>query len=167
MDRRQFAKRGVLTIVGLGLTSTAFKCGSKSVTFYVSTISSFLNELGTLIPAQAGFIGKIVKVAADFDAAYQRGDFANASTFFNTMVENITTLTNDLGVTLSDRGKMLLSVVSVTVRTIAVLLRDEGATQPAAISSARATSPAASKAIGAIRTLAAGAGETFAATKLN
>lgn len=166
MNRRQFVKRGALTVGGLGLTSTAFKCSGKTVTFYDQTLSSFLNELAGLVPAQALFISKIVKVIADFDSAYQRGDFASAAGFFNTMVQNISSLTADLGVGLSDHGKMLLSVVSVTVRTLAVLLKDQGASNVAAVAAAKTSSVAASAAVSTISQLATGVDATFAATKL-
>jgi hypothetical protein len=91
------------------------------------------------MPGRAAFITRIIAVAADFDAAYRRGDFANADNLFNTLVENLTTLTTDLGVNLSDQVKMWLAVIGATVQTVAVLLRDQIAAQPvSAAASARA-----------------------------
>jgi len=168
MNRRQFAKRGALGLTALTLTTTAFKCGSEKVTIYVQTITAFLNEIAGLLPAQAQFVAKITTVAADFDAAYRRGDLANASTFFNTLVGNISTLTNTLGVNLSSQVKVGLAIVSSTVRLIAVLLQQQGATQPIAVATAKASSKPKATAISLIEKLAAPAAvdAAFEAAKL-
>jgi len=168
MDRRQFTKRTALTLAVAGLGGSAFKCGAEKVTIYVQTISAFLNELGGLLPAQAQFIAKIIAVASEFDAAYRRGDFANATTFFNTLVGNISTLTAGVGVNLSPRIKVALTIVSSAVRLIAVLLQQQGATQPSAVARARAASPDADRAISTIEKLAnpSAVDAAFAAAKL-
>lgn len=154
MNRRQFTKRGALGLVVAGLSGSAWKCGSDKISIYVSTISSFLNELAQFVPAQAAFIAQIVKVASDFDVAYRRGDFTNASTFFNTLAGNISTLTTSLGIGTSPRIKTLLSVVNITVRTVAVLLMNEGATKVAEVAKARASNPAMDDAVRTIERLA-------------
>jgi hypothetical protein len=168
MNRRTFAKRGALGLTALTLTTSAFKCGSEKVTIYVQTISAFLREIASLLPAQAQFITKIIAVATDFDAAYRRGDFTNATTFFNTLVSNLTTLTASLGLNLSAQVKVALAIVSSTVRLIAVLLQQQGTAQPEAVARARAASPAASAAISTIERLAnpAAIDATFQAAKL-
>jgi hypothetical protein len=168
MNRRTFAKRSALGLTALTLTTSAFKCGSEKVTIYVQTISAFLREIATLLPAQAQFITKIIAVAANFDAAYRRGDFTNATTFFNTLVSNLTTLTISLGLNLSAQVKVALAIVSSTVRLIAVLLQQQGTAQPEAVARARAASPAASAAISTIERLAnpAAVEATFQAAKL-
>jgi hypothetical protein len=168
MNRRTFAKRGALGLTALTLTTSAFKCGSEKVTIYVQTISAFLREIATLLPAQAAFITKIIAVAADFDAAYRRGDFTNATTFFNTLVSNLTTLTTTIGLNLSPQVKVALAIVSSTVRLIAVLLQQQGTAQPEAVARARASSPAANAAISTIERLASPAAveATFQAAKL-
>jgi hypothetical protein len=168
MNRRTFAKRSALGLTVLTLTTSAFKCGSEKVTIYVQTISAFLREIATLLPAQAQLITRIIAVATDFDAAYRRGDFTNATTFFNTLVSNLTTLTTSLGLNLSAQVKVALAIVSSTVRLIAVLLQQQGTTQPEAVARARAASPAASAAISTIERLAnpAAVEATFQAAKL-
>lgn len=154
MNRRSMIKRSALTVAGLTLTTTAFKCGSEKVTIYISTIISFLREISGLLPQQSGLIAKAIDVAEDFDAAYRRGDFASASTFFNSLTGNITTLTQNLGVGLSPRIQTLLSVVSITVRTVAVLLVNQGATKVIAVAAARASSPTIDSAVRTIERLA-------------
>jgi hypothetical protein len=168
MNRRIFAKRSALGLTALTLTTSAFKCGSEKVTIYVQTISAFLREIASLLPAQAQFITRIIAVATDFDAAYRRGDFTNATAFFNTLVSNLTTLTTSLGLNLSAQVKVALAIVSSTVRLIAVLLKQQGATQPEAVARARAASPAASAAISTIERLAglAAIDATFQAARL-
>lgn len=168
LTRRQFAKRGVLGLAAITLTTSAFRCGSEKVSIYVQTISAFLNEIGTLLPNQADTIARIIKVASDFDSAYRRGDFDNASTFFSTMVSNISTFTESLGINLSAQVKTALAIVSSTARLIAVLLKDQGATQPAAITAAKARSKAAASSISLIDRLASPAAvdAAFQAAKL-
>jgi uncharacterized membrane protein len=139
MDRRSFAKRTALTVAGLALTTSAFKCDSDKVSIYVLTITNFLKQISSLMPQWAATITKILAVATDFDAAYKRGEFSSADGLFNTLDENILTLTRDLGVNLSDHVKMLLAVIGATVQTVAVLLHEQIMKQPAsAIAAARA-----------------------------
>jgi len=168
MNRRSFAKRGALTLTTLALTATAFKCGSEKVSIYVTTIASFLREISGLVPSQSAFIAKAIDVAEEFDAAYRRGDFANASTFFSTLVGNVTTLIGNLGGGLSPRIQTLLSVVSITIRTVAVLLKNEGATAVSAVAAARASNPVINAAAAAIERLAdpKSVNATFEATRL-
>lgn len=164
MNRRAFAKRGALTVAGLTLTTSAFKCGSESVSIYVSTITNFLKQISAIMPDRAAFITKIIGVAADFDAAYRRGDFASADNFLNTMIANISTLTNDLGVNLSDQVKMWLAVIGATVQTIAVLLRDQVGAQPVS-STLKARSAKSASAVERLASAAA-VDATFQAAKL-
>lgn len=154
ISKRYFLKVG--GIAGLGaLTLGTTACpGSEKVSIYTQTISSFLNEIASLVPAQAAFIARIIKVAADFDAAYRRGDLENASAFFNTMVANVTTLFNDIGVNVSAQMKVGLAIVSSTVKLIAVLLKDQGAAAPAAVAKARGASKSVAKSANAIERLA-------------
>lgn len=125
MNRRQFAKRGTLTLALLVMTTTAWKCGSEKVTIYVQTISSFLREIAGIIPAQAAFINKIIGVAADLDAAYRRGDFDNATTFLESLSGNINLLITNLGVNLSSQVKLALALINSSVKLIAVLLLNQ------------------------------------------
>src|SRR6185503_1771494 len=155
LSKRNFLKVGGAAGIGaLALSATACPFDGKKVTFYSATLSNFLNEIAGLLPAQAAFIARIVKVISDFDVAYQKGDFANASAFFNTMVANVTQLISDVGRNLSPQLKMLLAVASATIRTIAVLLQQQGTTQPSAVARARAASPDADRAISTIEKLA-------------
>lgn len=154
MTRRQFTKRGALTLAVAGFTSTAWRCGSEKITIYVQTIVAFLKELAGLVPGQGPLIAKIVAVAEQFDAAYRRGDLANASVFFNTLADNVNSLITALGLNLSARIKTVLAIVNSSVRLIAVLLKEQGMTQPAMVAEARATSSAMAKAIDAIERLA-------------
>lgn len=154
MNRRQFTKRAAATVALAGLSGSAFKCGSEKVSIYMQTISSFLNEIAGLIPAQAAFIAKIVKVASDFDTAYRRGDLANASAFFNTLDENITTLFTDIGVNVSAQVKVALAIVRSTLKLVAVLLKEQGDAQPIAVAKARTMSVGAAKSASAIERLA-------------
>lgn len=122
MNKRQFLTRGVLGLAALIMTTSAWRCGSEKVTIYVQTISSFLREIAGIIPAQAAFINKIIGIAADLDAAYRRGDFDNATSFLESLSENINTLITNLGLNLSSQVKVALAIVNSTVKLIAVLL---------------------------------------------
>lgn len=165
LSKRNFLRVGGVAVVGT-LTLSAFKCGAESVTRYTSTIIAFLGEIATLLPTQANFISQIIKVARQFDEAYRRGDFANAGTFFNTMAGNITTLFNTLGVGVSSQVKVALAIVSTTVKLIAVLLMDQGATQSDTIADAQ--TPAMRSAINLIQRLAspASVNATYEAARL-
>lgn len=129
MNRRQFARQSTLALAVAGLSATAFKCGSAQVTIYVQTIISFLREISAIIPAQASFIGKIIAIATDLDAAYKRGDFDNAMAFLESLTSNLNTLIANLGLNVSDRVKVALAIIGSTVRLIAVLLKQQ-AEQP-------------------------------------
>lgn len=168
MNRRQFTKRGALTLATAGLAGSAFRCGSEKITIYVQTITAFLKEIAGLIPNQGPFISKIIAVAEQFDAAYRRGDLTNASTFFNTLADNIASLVAAVGINLSARVKVGLAIVNSTVRLIAVLLKEQGMTQPAMVAIARASSPAMATAIGTIERLAdeAAVNAAFQASKI-
>lgn len=133
MDRRQFAKRTALAVPALLLTSAAFKCGSEQIGIYVRTISSFLNQISGLLPQHAATISRIVKIAADFDAAYRRGDFASADTFFNSLEQNLTTLTNAIGINTSNTVKTWLAIIGATVTSIAVLFKSQIDAAPPAL----------------------------------
>lgn len=122
MNRRQFSKRTLLAVVAAAATGSAFKCSSEKVSIYVQTITSFLREIGTLIPAQASFINKIIGIAGDLDSAYRRGDFDSTTTFLESLSANINVLITNLGVNLSPQIKVALAIVNSTVRLIAVLL---------------------------------------------
>lgn len=167
LSKRNFLRVGGVAAVGT-LTLTGFKCGSENVTRYTATITAFLNEIATLLPAQANFISQTIKIAAQFDQAYRRGDFANASTFFNTLAGNVTELFNNLGINVSSQVKVALAIVSTTIKLIAVLLQDQGAAQPVAVTGAEAVSPAVRSTINLIRRLASPASvdATYQASKL-
>lgn len=130
MNRRTFAKRTAIALPSLVLTTTALKCGSEQVSIYIRTITTFLNQISTLLPDRAVMITKIVKIAADFDAAYKRGDFASADTFFNSLEQNLTTLVNAIGVNTSNTVKTWIAIIGATVTSIAVLLKSQIDTQP-------------------------------------
>lgn len=129
MNRRTLIKTGGLATVGV-LTGSAFKCGADKVSIYVRTITTFLNQISSLLPAQAALITRIVKIASDFDAAYRRGDFASADTFFNSLEQNLTTLTNGIGVNVSNSVKTWISIIGITVTSIAVLFKEQIEAQP-------------------------------------
>lgn len=131
MNRRTLLKTGGLAAVGT-LTMGAGKCGAEKVSIYVRTISTFLNQISTLLPDQAAFITKTLKIAADFDAAYRRGDFATADTFFNSLEQDLTILTNSIGMNTSNNVKTWLSIIGITVTSLAVLFKEQIDAQPAA-----------------------------------
>jgi hypothetical protein len=131
MNRRQFTKRAALTVAVAGLTSSAFKCGSEQVSIYIRTITTFLNQISSLIPAQSAAIARIVKIASDFDAAYHRGDFDSADNFFNSLEQNLTALTNDIGVNTSNTVKTWLAIIGAAMTSLAVLFKEQVDTQPA------------------------------------
>lgn len=133
LRRRQFITRSAIALPALVLTTTALKCGSEQVSIYVRTVSTFLNQISTLLPERAAMITKIVKIAADFDAAYKRGDFASADTFFNSLEQNLTSLVNDIGINTSNTVKTWIAIIGATVTSIAVLLKDQVSAQPAGI----------------------------------
>ena len=133
MNRRTFAKRTAIALPSLVLTTTALKCGSEQVSIYIRTITTFLNQISTLLPDHAAMITKIVKIAADFDAAYKRGDFASADTFFNSLEQNLTTLVNAIGVNTSNTVKTWIAIIGATVTSIAVLFKSQIDAAPAAL----------------------------------
>lgn len=150
MNRRTFAKRTAIALPALVLTTTALKCGSEQISIYVRTISTFLNQISGLLPQHAALITKIVKIAADFDAAYRRGDFASADTFFNSLEQNLTTLTNSIGINTSNTVKTWIAIIGATVTSIAVLFKSQIDAAPAAL----AAEMKGAKSAGAVERLA-------------
>lgn len=130
LNRREFAKRSALVIAVASIGGTAFKCGSEQVSIYVRTITTFLNQIAGLLPAHEAVIAKIVKVASDFDAAYRKGDFASADSFFNSLTQNLTSLEEDIGIDPNNTVKSWIAVIGATVTSIAVLLKEQVTTQP-------------------------------------
>lgn len=154
-SRRVFIKTGAAAGVGaLVLSTTGCPFDGKKVTFYARTISAFLVEISGILPSQADFISKIVKTVSDLDAAAQRGDFATAATFFNTVVANMTQLIANIGGNLSPNVKIALALANAAIKGLAVFLKNEGATTVAAVSSMRASNPAVDDAVRTIERLA-------------
>lgn len=150
MNRRQFTKRAALTLTVAAVSSSAFKCSSEQVSIYVHTITAFLNQIAGLLPAHAAAITKIVKLASDFDAAYRRGDFNSADSFFNSLEQNLTALTSDIGINTSNSVKTWLAIVGAAMTSLAVLFKKQVESQPAIEAAARA-----SKSAGAVERLSA------------
>jgi hypothetical protein len=151
ITRRQFTKRTALTVAVAGFAGLAPKCGgSEQVSIYVRTISTFLNQIAGLLPDKAAFIARIVKLASDFDAAYQRGDLTSADSFFNSLEQNLTTLTGDIGVGTSNTVKTWLAIIGATVTSIAVLFKEQVGIHPVITAKAKSA-----KSAGAVERLAA------------
>lgn len=128
--RRRFMQRLILGIPVLFLGTSAFKCGSAQISIYVRTISTFLNQISGLLPQHAATIARILKIASDFDAAYKRGDFTSADAFFNSLEQNLTTLTSAIGVNTSNSVKTWIAIIGATVTSIAVLFKEQIDAQP-------------------------------------
>jgi hypothetical protein len=154
MNRRTFAKRTALTLPVLLLTSTAFKCGSEQVSIYIRTVVTFLNQISTLLPDRAAMITKIVKIASDFDAAYKRGDFDSADTFFNSLEQNLSALTASIGVNTSNTVKTWIAIIGATVTSIAVLFKEQVEALPAITKAAVRAELRAARSAGAVERLA-------------
>lgn len=144
MNRRQFTKRAALTLATASLAGSAFKCGSESLSIYVRTIITFLNQISSLLPAQASAISRIVKIATDFDAAYRRGDFSSADSLFNTLEQNLTQLTNDIGVNVSNSVKTWIAIIGAALTSISVLFKEQVSTLPAPMTAKAGTAKSAS-----------------------
>lgn len=142
MNRRTFAKRAAIGLPALVFVTTAKKCGSEQVGIYIRTVSTFLNQISGLLPQYAARITQLVKIASDFDAAYKRGDFASADTFFNSLEQNLTTLVNDIGANTSNTVKTWIAIIGATVTSIAVLLKDQVSAQPMMAESVRSAKSA-------------------------
>jgi hypothetical protein len=149
MNRRQFTKRAALTLTVASLSGSAFKCSSEQVSIYVRTITTFLNQIAGLLPAQAAAIAKIVKLATDFDAAYHRGDFNSADSFFDSLEQDLTALTNDIGINASNTVKTWLAIIGAAMTSLAVLFKSQVDAQPAITARAQA-----SRSAGAVERLA-------------
>ena len=135
MNRRHFIHTGALAGAGaLVISETA--CAPKNLSFFVQTLIGAMRDLSPLIPGQGVLLSKIITIATDFDAAYKRGDFANATAIFNTLVGNVTQLINDIG-SLSTQIKTILAVVGIALRAIASLLASQAT--PAIAAKAKGT----------------------------
>jgi hypothetical protein len=118
---------GGVTLIGGG-TLSQVACSGPKLSTWVQTIIGALEELKPLLPAQTSAITKIIKVATDFNAAYQSGKFKDAITIFENLSTLVDQLISDLG-TPSQQVKVIVAVVGIALRTIAVLLRNQ-ASQP-------------------------------------
>lgn len=128
MKRRQFIGTTSVTLLAAG-TGGAFllnqiACGGKSIDAESAIIDSTIIALKPLLPNQAALLDKIASVNRDFAAAYKKGDFVSARSFFDSLDVNISTLLNDIGAA-SPRVKFLVSVVSIALHAIAALLNEQ------------------------------------------
>lgn len=128
MNRRELIKSsmvvGGVALIG-GSTLTQIACSPPKLNTWVQTIVGAIGELKPLLPAQAALLGKIAKVASDFNSAYQAGKFRDAITIFENLSTLIDQLIADVGVSPSQQVKIILAVTGVALRTIAVILRDQ------------------------------------------
>lgn len=125
-------RREAIATIGLGSAGymataafTAPACSAKSVGAEIVVVKSFLKVVSTEIPGQPAMITKILKVADDFNADYQRGDFVSAGTIFATLEGDITQLISDLGVNVSNRVKTALVLIDAGVTAIWELLNSQ------------------------------------------
>lgn len=107
-------------LAGLLLTQTA--CSTKDVAFYVSTIVGALGELKPLLPGAAGTIAKAVTVANTFLDAYKAGKFANAKVALKNLVDLLSQIANDVGISGNPTVKVIFALASVAIHTIAALI---------------------------------------------
>lgn len=126
------SKRSFLAVAGLGATGfalgtafTAPACSAKSVSAEIIVVETFLKVVAVEIPNQSAIITKILKVADDFNADYQRGDFANAAAIFATLETDTTQLIADLGVNVSQRVKIALVLIDAAITAIGELLKSQ------------------------------------------
>jgi hypothetical protein len=120
----------------------------------VQSVVGALDEIAPLVPAQAANIRKIVAVAHDFDAAYKAGKFADALTIFTNLTSLVDQLVADIGTALSPQIKTALAIAGVAIRTIALLLQQQGNNAPAAVTAAMRTSARPSSEIENVNRLA-------------
>lgn len=126
MNRRDMISRSALAVGGVAI-GAAFgepACSKLSITAEIGIIQSTILALKPLLPAQAGLLDRVSKLAGNFGAAYAKGDFASAKAFFMSLADNITTLVADVGVG-SPRIQFLVAVVGIAVRAIAALLNEQ------------------------------------------
>ena len=133
-------RRSVLKSIGIGtaaviaaptlLLQTA--C-AKKVSTWVRSIIGAMEEIASLLPAQADLIGRVVAVAKEFDKAYLDGKFADAIIIFT----NLTRLINDLiiaaGAVAPPFVKTALGLAAIAIRAIAVILQEQGESNQAAV----------------------------------
>lgn len=125
-NRRNFLRASGTAGIGL-LALGASECGKKNVDFYVATVIGTLEELKSLLPAQATLLSRGISVAKSFNDAYQDGKFDSAMTIFENLVGVVNEIIAAAGVNVSDGVKIALAVAGVAIRGIAVLLKDSTA----------------------------------------
>lgn len=123
-DRRKFLRLGAGAAVGLAVGSS-IACSPKSVGVEVSTVIAFLNKISPLLPAFAGKIAKVIKVAEDFNAQYQKGDFANAASIFANLSNDLDQLVSDIGANVPPIVKISIALADAACSAIAVLLHSQ------------------------------------------
>ena len=142
MNRRGMLKAS--TVAGLGAVGgfafTAPACNKKDLSGWIVVIIADYGEIKPLLPqlglSQAvidrvtGWIDTAVSVAKKFDDAYQRGDFATASTLFLNLGKLITDIATELSATDNRIVELLLVGVQIARITIASLLKVQGDNQP-------------------------------------
>lgn len=133
MNRRSFIQTGA---IGGGFTLALMleNCGGKSIANEISIILSTITELKPLLPNQSALLDKISLVANDFNKAYSSGDFNSATSFFNSLADNVSTLVGDIG---TDNSHMtfLVAIIGIAVHAVAALLASQGT--PSTVSKAR------------------------------
>lgn len=143
MNRREFGSNA--TIAGLGAVGgfafTAPACDRKDLSGWVVTITASYREIKVLLPqlglSQAvidrvsSWIDTVGNVAKQFDEAYKRGDFSNASALFLNLGGLITSIAVELNVANNRIVNLLLVGVQIARITIGSLLKIQGEGQVA------------------------------------
>lgn len=140
-------------------------CKTKDLSFWVDTLVGTAQELATLLPSIGPIVGKLVKIAKDFDDAYKRGDFANARALFTNISALISQIAADAGLNSPDL-KLIFAGVSIAFRMIARLL-DSQAGQSGVVAAMKKASPEMEAAAALVKKLAdpAAADAIFAAAR--
>lgn len=130
MNRREVLKGAGVTTAVVAFGGLQAACKPANLSFWVQSVVGALTEIANLIPGQGAFIKKIITVAQDFDAAYKAGKFSDALTLFTNLTSLIDQLVGDIGGQLSPQIKTALAIAGVAIRTIALLLKQQGEKVP-------------------------------------
>ncbi len=122
MNRRSFIQTTATAGVG-ALALTQISCG-KSIGNEIAIIISTAGELKPLLPNQSALLDKISLVASDFNKSYSAGDFNSATNFFNSLADNVSTLSHDIGAD-NPHIAFLVAIISIGVHAVAALLSSQ------------------------------------------
>lgn len=142
LTRRDMLRVGGVAGVGLIAFGTTACPGGKSLSTQIVIITESYEQIVPLLPELglgqdaidrvSKLVADAIKVAREFDKAYQAGAFNDAATLFKNLSGLISNIASELNVAQNRTVKAIIAGVGIARIVIAALIQEQGDKLPAA-----------------------------------